>query len=169
MDLTVTRKWFSLNSTCGIMDSAGIFLCYTLEPRMSQAQGKPFAIPAATYGVTLEQSPHFTDLMAKSPKMKAMFADLFPDGRVITPHLQNVPGFKVVEIHPGNEPKDTDACTLVGQTHAEDFVGASDIAFRALMGRLTALGTLVTPADPTQMAYYDLSEEISVQYVDSHP
>lgn len=100
---------------------------------------KPYAIPAGSYPIKLEESPHFTALMAANATMAALFGDLFPDGKVITPHLYNVPDFELVEIHPGNLPEDTEGCTLVGSTRGTDYVSASDMAFRVMMKRLLSL------------------------------
>lgn len=154
MTIQVQRQaaWSSDKSTMGALSINGLFYCYTLEPPMktTEGQAKPYAIPSGTYQVRLEESPHFTELMARSSRMRALFEPLFPDGRVITPHLYGVPDFESVEIHPGNIPEDTDGCTLVGEDRAADFVGASDLAFRTLMRRLLAandqiLGTYVDP------------------------
>lgn len=115
MLVTVQRAWYTEKSTCGMLALDGIFECFTLEPRRDQSQGKPFCIPAGTYDVIVEQSPRF-----QQP----------------TPHLQNVPGFDYIELHPGNFPGDTHGCTLVGQEHATDDVSNSRAAFEQLMSKL---------------------------------
>ena len=115
MQLTVTRIWHTNLSTCGMLDVDGVFQCYTLEPRANQSQGKPYCIPEGTYDLLLQYSLHFN---------------------CTTPHLQNVPGFSEIEIHWGNFPKDTEGCTIVGQTQTPDFVGFSKNAFLALMQKL---------------------------------
>ena len=115
MQLTVTRVWHTDLSTCGTLDVDGVFQCYTLEPRADQSRGKPYCIPAGNYVVTLAWSNHF---------------------QCLTPHIENVPGFTEIEIHWGNFPKDTEGCTIVGQTHTPDFVGFSKKAFLALMQKL---------------------------------
>ena len=116
MNLTVHRRWFTPNSTEGGLEIEGVFQCYTLEPRKNQSQGKPFCIPAGTYQVQLGWSDHFEK---------------------IVPKIQNVTGFDGIEIHPGNFPRDTHGCTLVGETRMTDDVGLSDLAFEALMKKLT--------------------------------
>lgn len=113
MNLTVQRQWLSEKSTCGQMSVDGEFECYTLEPPV-QAM-KPYCIPAANYKIALIMSPRFG---------------------FVTPHVLNVPGFTEIEIHPGNFPKDTEGCCLVGQTHEIDYVGSSRAAFDALMLKL---------------------------------
>jgi hypothetical protein len=128
MNITVNRMWITPNSTCGKMDIDGVFFCYTLEP------AKP--IPIGTYPVTMQESPHFTALMAESEDMARAFSDLFPSSHVITPHVQDVPGFTEIEIHPGNYPKDTHGCCLVGEGHQDDMVTFSDAAFHSLIVRI---------------------------------
>lgn len=109
-----------------MMDIDGVFIAYTLEPRMDKSNGKPFAIPAATYNVKLELSPHF---------------------KTITPHVLDVPGFEGIEIHWGNFPKDTEGCCLVGETRDDqqpDFIGNSREAFWKLIAILEGAKDAIT-------------------------
>jgi hypothetical protein len=145
------------------MDVDGVFQCYTLEPRMDRSLGKPYAISAGMYNVRLLESPHFDSLLRESAEMQKLFG-MF-GGRIITPYVENVPGFDAIEIHMGNYPRCTDGCTLVGQTRIADYVGQSDLAFRALMERLTPLGKLVIPR--SGLAYYELAEPITISYKDA--
>lgn len=116
MNLTVTRHWFTLISTCGMLDIDGVFQAYTMEPRLDQSKGKPYAIPLGTYDVVLAWSPKF---------------------QCLTPHIEDVPGFSNVEIHWGDYPTDTEACLMVGNSHSEDFIGGGTrSAFVALMVKL---------------------------------
>ena len=126
MNITVERKWFTANSTVGEMSLNGAFFCYTLEPRADQSQGKPYCIPAGQYSVTLQMSARF---------------------QMITPHVMNVPGFSEIEIHPGNYPKDTEGCCLVGSTRETDFVGNSRATFAQLMPQLQAGPISITYMD----------------------
>ena len=115
MNITVERKLFTPNSTVGEMSLNGTFFCYTLEPRADPSQGKPYCIPAGQYPVTLQMSARF---------------------QMITPHVMNVQGFEEIEIHPGNYPKDTEGCCLIGSTRETDFVGNSRATFAQLMPQL---------------------------------
>jgi Family of unknown function (DUF5675) len=112
MEITVTRQWFTAQSTQGILDIDGVFVCYAMEPRKDQSQGKPYCIPTGRYQLVNQWSNHF---------------------QRVTPHVQNVPGFTEIELHPGNFPRDTEGCTLVGTTRYADVLGQSDAAFDALM------------------------------------
>jgi hypothetical protein len=113
--LTVQRDTFTENSTTGEMLVDGAFFCYTLEPRSDQSGGKPYCIPAGTYSVTLSYSTH---------------------NAMVVPHVNDVPGFTEIEIHPGNFPSDTEGCCLVGETRGVDVLGSSRIVFESLMVKL---------------------------------
>jgi len=99
------------------MSLDGTFQCFSLEPRSDQSEGKPYLIPAGTYLVTLEMSERF---------------------QMITPHINNVPDFSEIEVHPGNFSSDTLGCVLVGQQRGVDFISNSRDAFKALMVKLNA-------------------------------
>ena len=115
MDITVQRLTYDDQATQGQMLLDGVFFCYTLEPRKDQSQGKPYCVAVGTYPVILQWSEHF---------------------QMVVPVVQNVPDFTGVEIHPGDYPKDTHACCLVGEIESKDFVGQSRAAFDALMEKL---------------------------------
>jgi len=146
IQLNVARLKATDFSTPGRISINGVFECYTLEPKNP--------IPAGTFKVELIQSPKFT----------ALYKKLF-----ITPHIQDVPGHTYIEIHRGNWPRDTKDCTLVGATESKDCVGESEIAFDALMAKLTVGAKLVRPQDPSQAAYYELPEPILITYEDYAP
>ena len=130
LELTVNREQGDALCTPGEMLIEGAHFCYTLEPRRDQSQGKPFCIPADRYEVKLQWSQHFD--------------------RVV-PVLQNVPNFTAVELHPGNAPKDTHACTLVGESESTDWVGQSEVAFEALMQKLQGEPEIfITYVDPKE-------------------
>jgi len=131
MNITVERKWFTPNSTGGEMSLNGAFFCYTLEPRADQSQGKPYCIPAGQYPVLLQMSARF---------------------QMITPHVMNVAGFSEIEIHPGNYPKDTEGCCLIGSTRQTDFVGNSRATFAQLMPQLQSGPITITYVDAATAA-----------------
>ena len=56
--------------------------------------------------------------------------------------VESIPGFDDIEVHPGNFPRDTHGCCLVGCTEGADFVGQSDEEFDALMGKITPVGQI---------------------------
>lgn len=131
MRVVVQRKWFTPLSTCGEMSIDGWFECDTLEPPKKDDESKPRCIDAGTYDLTIRRSERFQRLM---------------------PHVENVPGFLGVEIHWGNIPKDTEACTLVGTTHSANFVGHSEeefnVFFQKLVDGLAQGPATITYLDP---------------------
>ena len=129
INLLVRREVYSPNSTIGELFLNGGFFSYTLEPRKSQTEGKPFAIPNGIYKVILQMSDKF---------------------RTVTPHLQDVPGFDAIEIHWGNYPNDTAGCLMVGAQKGTDFIGVSRATFDNLMRQISdvALGEPTVPSDP---------------------
>jgi hypothetical protein len=128
ISLLVRREEYSPNSTQGELFINGAQFCYCLEPRKDQSAGKPFCIPSGTYQVTLELSPRFG---------------------FVTPHIQDVPNFTEIEIHPGNYPHDTEGCLLVGAEKDTDFVGISLPTFNNLMRQISdiAIDESTTPSD----------------------
>lgn len=81
--------------------------CWTLEP--------PDPIEAGTYDLTIDFSQRFQRLM---------------------PLVNDVPGHTGIRIHWGNWRKDTEDCTLVGQTEGKDFIGHSVDEFNTLFQKL---------------------------------
>jgi hypothetical protein len=110
LELVVTRKWSTPTSTCGIMSISGVFFSYTLERQLFQpGMTKPYAIPVGTYQVLLQPSSKFQELWH------------LPEPPLI-PHLQNVPDFDAIEIHPANYPSDLLGCIGVGSSHVEEYL-----------------------------------------------
>lgn len=92
--LTVQRASAARIATLGILFVESEFECYTLEDPMRDVKIKgETAIPLGEYRVTLYDSPKF--------------------GRTVL-LLHDVPGFDLIEMHPGNDTDDTDGCVLVG-------------------------------------------------------
>ena len=134
MKLEVRRQELTELSTRGELLIDGVHECWTLEPVSRSDEVKPRAIPEGTYTVTRRFSPkHNRDV----------------------PHVEDVPGFEEIEIHPGNFPQDTVGCTLVGQTKGSqpDFIGSSKAAFNALWEKLVPV--------------WERGEQMSVIYTNS--
>ena len=121
MELLLKRDVFTEVSTQGQLSVNGEFECFTLEDKDRKLENggtKVFgetAIPRDRYKVELDWSPHFGKDM---------------------PHILDVPQFEGVRIHPGNYPRDTEGCILVGKERYEDFIRDSKIAFDALLAKL---------------------------------
>lgn len=119
MILALARDTFTSLSTTGRLSIDGIVRCYTLEPPMPfRAPGAAHhAIPDGEYVVVLYQSPH---------------------QRMTVPLLINVPGHSWIEIHPGNTPRETQGCILVGLKRITDAVFPSRAIFAEILGDVGA-------------------------------
>jgi hypothetical protein len=136
-DLTLKRHTFTDLSTIGDLYLDGAFECHSLEPRRTQANGKPYCIPPGTYQFVIAFSPkHQRDL----------------------PLLLNVPGFVGVEMHIGNRPQDTLGCILVGDTigPGPDFISQSTVEFDRLFPKLTPGSIEIQDTDPITVTDPDI-------------
>jgi len=116
--LTLRRTTFTQHSTIGELSIDGVFECFTLEDVVRDDGVKVFgetAIPAGKYRVELTKSPRFHRVL---------------------PLLIDVKNFVGIRIHPGNSPKDTDGCILVGRKKSNDWIGLSGLAFEQLFTKL---------------------------------
>lgn len=137
MNLRVERRIFSPQSTIGRLFVDGAFQCFTLEPAWCTDDVKPRAIPEGTYNL----------INVRSEKHKRN-----------VPHVEFVPGFDAIEIHPGNSPADTEGCLLVGRIigpDKDDWISQSQEAFYDLMEKLV-------PA-------WDRGETVDITYVNKFP
>lgn len=128
MELILTRKTFTRNSTIGELTENGRLICYILEDfdrglsfDMDLAEiaaikihGKT-AIPVGGYQIIISYSNRF-----KKP----------------LPLLLNVPGFTGIRIHSGNVEADSEGCLLPGTAHQTDMVLNSRAAFVPLASEI---------------------------------
>ena len=106
------RKYFTDRSTIGRLCVDGKFECWILEdPVRKEKIPKVTAIPEGTYEVVVTYSPKFKCEM---------------------PLLKDVPNFKGIRIHPGNDAENTEGCLLPGQSRGKNFVGLSRAAYQNL-------------------------------------
>lgn len=124
MELTLTRRILTKNSTIGELFIDGKRECFVLEDtyRVPPAAKVPGAtcIPCGRYSVRKTFSPRFKQ-------------DMYL--------VENVPGFQGIRIHPGNTKDDTEGCLLPGRTMGLDKVGESRLAFADLVKKLDAANT----------------------------
>ncbi|MVN77837.1 hypothetical protein GO988_16010 [Hymenobacter sp. HMF4947] len=124
--LLLTRHPSANGCTLGDLSLNGKFFCYTLEdvvrPAGHVVAGET-AIPAGRYPVTIQRSPSF---------------------HMLTPRLGGAVASRGILIHPGNGPKDTRGCILVGFAKLPSNVKIyqSQEAFQALMGQLLNATTI---------------------------
>jgi hypothetical protein len=119
MQLQLIRNVFTDNSTIGELSVNGVFECFTLEDKVRPVKIKgETAIPSGTYEVAVTFSNKFQKFL---------------------PLLMNVPNFDGIRIHPGNFPKDTLGCILVGQGKGVDSISNSRLAFAPLFDKIQSV------------------------------
>jgi hypothetical protein len=116
MELTLIREPTGEGFTRGELLLDGVHECWTLEDQVRDVKipGQT-AIPAGRYRVVLTHSPRF---------------------KKVLPELLNVPGFKGIRIHSGNDATHTEGCILVGQRQGKAGVFESRQAMLELMAAL---------------------------------
>lgn len=145
MKLVNTRAIFTHNSTIGRLFVDDTFLCYILEPTDRGLdstmdievikQKKVFghtAIPTGIYNLQLVSGKLIYDRFH-------FLKERYTPDTFMVPELQDVKDYSGVLIHPGNYPKDTEGCSLVGKTIAAvDFIGDTPDAFYELQDKCFA-------------------------------
>jgi len=109
MEMRVTNRKDDGTATAGQLFVDDQFVCDTLEPPITAEYPR---IPAGRYPVEFWFSGTFQE---------------------IVPHICNVPGRDLIEIHPGNKPTDTHGCLLVGKGGVADWISTSRATFLRLM------------------------------------
>ena len=118
MELRLERDSSVGGATLGTLYLDGVRECFTLEdvirPEGVKVPGET-AIPQGRYQVIVTHSQHFD-------------RDL--------PLLLDVPMFDGARIHPGNTPKDTEGCILVGVARQKASILQSRVAFDLLFAKM---------------------------------
>lgn len=107
MELLLVRHNSGVDSTTGVLNNldTGLFYGYTCEDefRTHKVMGET-RIPAGRYEVKLR----------REGGMLKRYRERYGNWHVGMLHLQDVPGFKWVYIHVGNDDADTAGCILLG-------------------------------------------------------
>lgn len=113
-------------------DASGHVICQTLELPWRDNAVNISCVQAGTYTCRLLWSPKH--------------------GKTLY-WITGIPGRADVEVHIGNEPKDTDGCVLCGLSREPDAVDNSTIAFGQFMAFLNNVPTFtLTIMDPVDLA-----------------
>jgi len=118
MELKLTRRWLTTNSTIGELTVDGQFECFVLEDHYPTPWVKTYgktAIPAGRYQVIVNMSNRF---------------------KVEMPLVLNVPQYQGIRIHPGNTAADTEGCLLPGRIRKTDKILESKLAYEALFTKI---------------------------------
>lgn len=121
MELKVNRLYDNGKATIGYLSIDGGFQCFTLEDEYRDVKvAGETRIPEGTYEIGLRTEGGFHGRYSKRFNWhKGML------------HVLNVPNFKWILIHIGNDEDDTAGCLLVGETcDINGFVGRSGAAYK---------------------------------------
>ena len=136
MELLLYRYSTSLESTLGVLFAlnhkrAGReFLCYTIEDTFREHKIKHHTrIPSGKYEIKYRTEGGFYN------KYKARFADIDNNRGML--ELQDVPNFKYILIHCGNQAADSSGCLLVANSvnnnqNEKGFAGNSKGAYKKI-------------------------------------
>ncbi len=106
MKLTLIRDEDNGESTLGRLFAEGEFLCFTLENTWKDNEPRVSCVPKGTYGLGTKKYGKYWDKYQP----------------LVIPILHDVPNRSQILIHPGNFPKDTLGCILVGNAKGENAV-----------------------------------------------
>lgn len=109
----------------GILLIDGVFQCYTLEDEERDVKVKhETAIPEGIYDIKLRTVGGFHERYSKR----------YPEIHKGMLELQDVPNFKYILIHVGNDDDNTSGCILVGNKAdaTKEYIGSSSDAYKAL-------------------------------------
>lgn len=132
MDLTTLRYTSDADSSGGLLYDDQEFLCFTCEDQRQDVKvAGETRIPEGSYEIKLRDEGGMTN----------RYAARYPSHRGML-HLQDVPGFKYVYIHVGNNDDHTEGCILVGFTAlrqaGENVIAGSVDAYTELYRRIVA-------------------------------
>ncbi len=152
MKLEILRFNSSNDFTSGILfdvsNNKRKFLCYTLEDQaQTQKVWGETRIPAGTYNLSLRKEGGFHTRYA------AKFGG-FHKGMI---HVDDVPNFKFILWHIGNDDDDTAGCLLVGKTSQDNFIGSSTVAYKEIYPDIA--GAIIR-GDVVTATYIDYDGEI---------
>jgi hypothetical protein len=106
MKLILYRAWNNDNETLGILSLNNTEECFILEDQYQDEKvSGETRIPSGTYKISLR----------KEGRLNAKYAEKFPSFHQGMLHLENIPDFKYVYIHIGNDDDDTLGCLLTGR------------------------------------------------------
>lgn len=106
MEMVLERLKSDGNTTIGNLLIEGKLEMFTLEDEYrTQKVMNETRIPAGDYRIKLRTDG------GMAPRYNEQFADIYHRGML---HLQEVPGFKWIYMHVGNDDDDTSGCILIG-------------------------------------------------------
>ena len=175
MKLNVVRTQFGKDATNGLLFIDGVFECFTLEDEVRDVKvHSETAIPLGEYEIKLRTEGGFHSKY--TARYGAMHKGML--------WLQDVPNFKWILIHTGNQDSHTAGCLLIGETQQDldkgkdGFIGGSGDAYKKMYPKVANallsgekvtikysninLGTEISNQSPPEMIHPDfIKEDIS--------
>lgn len=154
MELKVLRFNDNGDSTNGLLfdttDGLHEFMCYTLEDegRQIKVYGET-RIPDGVYEIKLRKVGGF----------HKRYSESFADIHIGMLELIDVPGFKHILIHCGNDDEDTSGCLLVGDTQENNdvkkngFIGKSVQAYKRIYKQIV---DAISSGEKVQIQYVSI-------------
>ena len=129
MKLDVVRTQFGKDATNGMLFIDGVFECFTLEDEVRDVKiHSETAIPLGEYEIKLRTEGGFHSKY--TTRYGSMHKGML--------ELQDVPNFKWILIHTGNQDSHTAGCLLIGETQQDldkgkdGFIGGSGDAYKKM-------------------------------------
>lgn len=104
MEIKLKRYSSRSDSTAGLLFVNDLFFCYTIEDQKQERK-----VPGETRIPTGRYEIKFRDAGGMNERYKKKYSD-----HIGMLHLQDVPEFEWIYIHPGNNDDHTTGCILVG-------------------------------------------------------
>jgi hypothetical protein len=151
MQLTTLRYSSSTQDTLGFMYVDQDFSCYTLEDRYrAKKVAGETRIAGGIYPVTLR----------KAGRLHRIYSDRWDWHKHGMLWIRNVPDFKYIYIHPGNEHEHTEGCILVGDVPNNNQVekGLLSGSSRAYSRLYQAIAPRIAAGEAAEIVIGDLVE-----------
>lgn len=123
MELTLYRYDFKPKYAQGLLFLNGNFFCDTIEDEVRDA--KILGETAIPYG-------RFKIELRKRGGLNTKYKGRYPDMHKGMLWLREVPNFKYIYIHTGNDPGDTEGCILIGNKSSPGVVSNSVSTYKRL-------------------------------------
>ena len=152
-DLVITVERYGYDSDCiaGKLSIDGELFCYTLEDeKRIEKVANETCIPNGRYEVKLRNTGGMTLRYARSPHYRDFHKGML--------HLQDVPGFKWIYIHPGNTDDHTSGCILVGFTTSIRNMSHMHMLARSREAYIVLYKTILTAMDEGKQVFVEVKD-----------
>jgi len=155
MDLTLQRFNRGIDSTIGSLfvgqGMGGYFHSFTCEDEQRHIKVmNETRIPAGRYEIKFRTAGGF----------HKRYGAKYPDNHKGMLHLQNVPGFTYIYIHPGNDDDDTSGCILCGYTASSDTLNGGGTIGRSVDAYLDLYKIVAEALSQDEQVFITVKDEV---------